>query len=56
LKGVIAKMSKGPSVGKFLDAEEGELFRTIGSGGYKLGESFLTPERKPELQRRRVEP
>jgi predicted DNA binding CopG/RHH family protein len=43
-------MAKEPTIGKFLDAEEEELFRAIESDDYKFGESFLTPERKTELQ------
>ena len=44
------QMAKEPTIGKFLDAEEEELFRAIESDDYKFGESFLTPERKAELQ------
>jgi predicted DNA binding CopG/RHH family protein len=44
------QMSKEPTIGKFLDAEEEELYRAIESDGYKFGESYLTPERKAELQ------
>ena len=43
-------MAKEPTIGKFLDAEEEELFRAIESDDYKFSESFLTPERKAELQ------
>ena len=42
-------MAKEPTIGKFLDAEEEELFRAIESDDYKFGESFLRPERKAEL-------
>lgn len=43
-------MSKTPSIGKFLDREEEELFNVIESDDYVFGKSTLTPERKAELQ------
>jgi hypothetical protein len=43
-------MSKEPTIGKFLDSEEEELFRAIESDDYEFGRSILTPERKAELQ------
>lgn len=43
-------MSKTPSIGKFLDREEEELFNAIESEDYVFGKSTLTPERKAELQ------
>jgi predicted DNA binding CopG/RHH family protein len=39
-----------PVITEFLDAEEKELYKAIESDDYKFGESFLTPERKAELQ------
>ena len=44
-------MSNEPTIGKFLDREEEELFRAIESDDYGFGKSTLTPERKVELQR-----
>jgi predicted DNA binding CopG/RHH family protein len=43
-------MSNEPSIGKYLDREEEELFRAIESDTYKFGKSALTPQRKAELQ------
>jgi hypothetical protein len=43
-------MSNEPSIGKYLDSEEQELFLAIESDDYKFGKSALTPERKAELQ------
>ena len=43
-------MTNTPSIGKFLDREEEELFRAIESDDYVLGKSTLTPLRKAELQ------
>jgi predicted DNA binding CopG/RHH family protein len=43
-------MSNEPSIGKYLDREEEELFRAIESDTYEFGKSTLTPERKAELQ------
>ncbi len=43
-------MSKTPSIGKFLDREEEELFNIIESDDYVVSKSTLTPERKAELQ------
>jgi predicted DNA binding CopG/RHH family protein len=43
-------MSNEPSIGKYLDREEEELFRAIESNDYEFGKSALTPERKAELQ------
>jgi hypothetical protein len=48
-------MLKVPTIGKLMDAEEGELFCTTESDGYKHRESFLTPEHNADLQRRRVQ-
>ena len=39
-----------PVITEFLDAEEEELYKAIESDEYEFGESFLTPERKAELQ------
>ena len=39
-----------PVITEFLDAEEEELYKAIESDDYEFGESFLTPERKAELQ------
>jgi predicted DNA binding CopG/RHH family protein len=43
-------MSNQPSIGKYLDSEEEELFRAIECDAYEFGKSTLTPERKAELQ------
>jgi predicted DNA binding CopG/RHH family protein len=43
-------MKKAPSIGKFLDREEEELFRAVESDSYEFGKNSLTPERKTELQ------
>jgi hypothetical protein len=43
-------MAKEPTIGKFLDAEEEELYRAIESDDYTFGLSNLTPEWKAELQ------
>jgi predicted DNA binding CopG/RHH family protein len=43
-------MSKAPTIGKYLDREEEELFNAIKSDDYDFGKSTLTPERKEELQ------
>jgi predicted DNA binding CopG/RHH family protein len=43
-------MSNEPTIGKYLDLEEEELFRAIESDTYKFGKSALTPQRKAELQ------
>jgi predicted DNA binding CopG/RHH family protein len=42
-------MAKKPTIGRFLDAEEEELYNAIESDGYEFGKSILTPERKSEL-------
>ena len=39
-----------PVITEFLDAEEEELYKAIESDDYEFGESYLTPERKAELQ------
>jgi predicted DNA binding CopG/RHH family protein len=44
-------MSTVPTIGKFLDREEEELFRAIESDAYVFGEGALTSERKLELQK-----
>lgn len=44
------KMAKEPTIGRFLDAEEEELYQAIESDNYEFGKSILTPERKAELQ------
>ena len=44
-------MRNEPTVGKFLDREEEELFRAIESDAYDFGKSALTPTRKTELQK-----
>jgi predicted DNA binding CopG/RHH family protein len=43
-------MAKEPTISKFLDSEEEELYRAIESDDYEFGRSILTPERKAELQ------
>jgi predicted DNA binding CopG/RHH family protein len=43
-------MSNEPSIGKYLDREEEELFNAIESDTYEFGQSALTPVRKSELQ------
>ena len=43
-------MSNEPSIGKYLDRDEEELFRAIESDTYEFGKSTLTPARKAELQ------
>ena len=43
-------MSKEPKVSRYLDDEERELAEAIESGGYQVGESFLTPELKARMQ------
>lgn len=43
-------MSKEPTIGAFLDAEEEELFNAIESDDYDMFKSVLTPERRAELQ------
>jgi predicted DNA binding CopG/RHH family protein len=43
-------MNNEPSIGKYLDREEEELFRAIEADNYEFGESALTPKRKSELQ------
>ena len=43
-------MSIEPTIGKFLDREEEELFHATESEAYVFGKSTLTPERKIELQ------
>jgi predicted DNA binding CopG/RHH family protein len=45
------QMSNEPTIGKFLDREEEELFHAIESDAYDFGQSALTPVRKTELQR-----
>lgn len=44
-------MSNEPTIGKFLDREEEELFHAIESDAYDFGKSALSPERKTELQK-----
>lgn len=44
-------MSNKPTIGKFLDREEEELFHAIESDAYEFGASALTPPRKTELQK-----
>ena len=43
-------MKNEPTIGKFLDREEEELFQAIESEAYVFGKSTLTPELKTELQ------
>jgi predicted DNA binding CopG/RHH family protein len=43
-------MSKEPKIGKFLDDEERELHEAIEREDYGVAKSFLTSERKAELQ------
>lgn len=43
-------MNNEPTIGKYLNREEEELFRAIESDNYQFGNSALTPERKAELQ------
>lgn len=43
-------MSKQPTIGKFLDSEDEELFNAIESDDSVLGKCTLTPKRKTELQ------
>ncbi len=43
-------MAKIPTIGKYFDDDEKELIEAIESDDYKVGKSFLTPERKAELQ------
>ena len=43
-------MPKEPTIGKFLDAEEEELYRAIEFVNYEFGESFLIPGRMAELR------
>jgi hypothetical protein len=45
-----ARTNLPPVITKFLDAEEEELYKAIESDDYNFGESYLTPERKAELQ------
>jgi predicted DNA binding CopG/RHH family protein len=45
------QISNEPTIGKFLDREEEELFHAIESDAYDFGQSALTPTRKTELQR-----
>ena len=44
-------MSNEPTIGKFLDREEEDLFHAIESDAYDFGKSALTPTRKLELQK-----
>jgi predicted DNA binding CopG/RHH family protein len=43
-------MSKVPTIGKFLDAEEEELYNLIESDDYVVPAPSITPERISELQ------
>jgi hypothetical protein len=47
----VEKMSKEPTVGHFLDAEEEELYNAIEAGEFVSILGGLTPEYKAELQR-----
>ncbi len=42
---------KVPTIGKFIDEEEKELFELIESDSYDFGKSDLTPARRKKLQR-----
>jgi len=39
-----------PTIGEYIDDEERELIEAIESNAHKSSKSFLTPERKKELQ------
>lgn len=41
---------KIPTIGKFLDEEEKNLYALIESNDYKTGKNFLTPERLKQFQ------
>jgi predicted DNA binding CopG/RHH family protein len=41
---------KIPTIGKFLDEEEKNLYGLIESNDYKAGKNFLTPERLKQFQ------
>lgn len=43
-------MKKIPTIGKFLDDEEKEIYEAIERDDYKVGKNFLTPERLKELK------
>jgi predicted DNA binding CopG/RHH family protein len=44
-------MSKEPTIGHFLDAEEEEIYRAIEAGKYVSAKSELSPERLAELRK-----
>ncbi len=44
-------MSKEPTIGHFIDAEEEEIYRAVEAGEYVSAKSELTPERIAELRK-----
>jgi len=44
-------MKKIPTIGKFLDDEEKEIYEAIERDDYKVGKNFLTPARSTTASR-----